>query len=61
MGLAALGHKKLIPGLSLGAIMRTSATVGDVMERARSRKEAKPVPQREASSEAVESSNLMAG
>jgi MoaA/NifB/PqqE/SkfB family radical SAM enzyme len=61
MGLAALGHMKLVPGLSLGTIMRASAAVGEVAERIRSRKEATGVPQCEDSPEVIESSDLMAG
>lgn len=61
MGLAALGHMKLVPGLSLGTIMRASATVGDVAERIRCRRAAKRDPRREASPDVVESHDLMAG
>lgn len=37
MGLAALGHKTLLPGLSLGRIMHASAAIGDAVNRVRSR------------------------
>jgi MoaA/NifB/PqqE/SkfB family radical SAM enzyme len=37
MGLAALGHKTLVPGLSLGAIMHASAAIGDAVNRVRLR------------------------
>jgi MoaA/NifB/PqqE/SkfB family radical SAM enzyme len=43
MGLAAVGHTQLLPGLSLGGIMRVSSVIGDTAQRLRERlRSAKP-------------------
>jgi hypothetical protein len=35
MGLAAVGHAKPVPGVSLGGVMRASSAIGETVQRAR--------------------------
>ncbi len=37
MGLAAVGHTQLVPGLTLGGIMHVSCAIGDTVQRVRER------------------------